>query len=360
MSASNTIGQILKFTLFGESHGPAIGGVIDGFPAGFQLDMDFVRKMIRDRSPSNSIFETARIEEDEVEILSGIHENRTLGSPIAFIFRNKKHKSEDYFSLQNVFRPGHADYTYLKKYALKPQAGGGRASARETVARVFAGALAMDYLRQMGVEIISYVSAIGDFKVNIDPQKVSVKAIEDSVLRCPDKETEVKILELLEKISKEKDSIAGQVSSIIRNLPPALGEPVFNKINAALSAAVMSIPAVKGVEFGEGFGGTHLKGSEYNDAMFSDDEGLSFSTNHSGGIQGGISNGNDLIMKTVFRPASSIGKLQKTIDVNGKNVSLEVKGRHDVCFVPRAVPIVSSMIALSIMDMYLLNQAYQQ
>ena len=360
MSAASTIGQILKFTLFGESHGPVIGGVLDGFPAGFQPDMDFVRKMIRDRSPSNAAFETARKEEDEVEILSGIHENCTLGSPIAFIFRNKEHKSEDYLAMKDVFRPGHADYTYFKKYGLQPQAGGGRASARETIARVFAGALAMDYLRQMGIEIISYVSAIGDVHVNIDPQKVSAKAIEDSVLRCPDKDSESKILDLLNKIVKDKDSIAGQVTSIVRNLPSALGEPVFYKINAALSAAVMSIPAVKGVEFGEGFGGTHLKGSEYNDAMFSSDEGFSFSSNHSGGIQGGISNGNDLIMKTVFRPPSSIGKMQKTIDVNAKNISLEVKGRHDVCFLPRAVPIVSSMIALSIMDMYLLNQAYQQ
>lgn len=359
MAAGNTLGTILKFTSFGESHGPVIGGILDGFPAGFEPDMEFVNDFVQKRSPSGSIWETPRKENDEAEILSGISNGKTIGSPIAFIFRNKNIRSQDYSEINKSFRPGHADYAYFKKYGIEGQPGGGRASGRETVARVFAGALALDFLRRKGIDIVSYVSAIGNIQADFDYKKINNKAIENSVLRCPDSVAEKAMLKLLEDLKKEKDSVGGCVSTVVKNLPPGLGEPLFSKFNAVLSHAIMSIPAVKVVEFGAGKEGLKLKGSEYNDAMFTNEGEISFASNHSGGIQGGISNGNDVFFNTCFRPPSSVGKKQNTINRNFENSELEIQGRHDVCFVPRAVPVVTAMTALSVLDLLLLHNAYQ-
>jgi len=359
MAAGNTFGQILKFTSFGESHGPAIGGVIDGFPAGFEPDMDFVNEMVQKRSPSGSVWETSRKEKDEVEILSGIQEGKTLGSPIAFIFRNSNIRSGDYSVINKHFRPGHADYTYFKKYGIDGQGGGGRASGRETVARVFAGALALDYLRREGIEILSFVSAIGNIEAAFDEINIEESTIDSSVLRCPDKDAEKEMLVLLEVLKQEQDSVGGCVSTLVRHIPKGLGEPLFAKFNAVLSQAMMSIPAAKAVEFGVGKKGLGLKGSEYNDSMQMINGEIGYLSNNSGGIQAGISNGNDLFFTTSFRPPSSVGKKQQTVSRSGKDSVIEINGRHDVCFVPRAVPVVTAMTALSILDLLLLHNAYQ-
>ena len=359
MAAGNTFGTILKFTSFGESHGPAIGGILDGFPSGFEPDMEFVNDFVQKRSPSGSIWETQRKEKDEAEILSGISNGKTIGSPIAFIFRNKNIKPQDYSEINKSFRPGHADYAYFKKYGIDGQSGGGRASGRETVARVFAGALALDYLRKMNIEIFSFVSAIGSVNAEFDPEILDKNTIESSVLRCPDSVAEKAMIDLLENLKKENDSVGGCVSTFIKNVPAGLGEPLFSKFNAALSQAMMSIPAVKAIEFGAGKDGLKLKGSEYNDAMSMNSGKISFDSNHSGGIQGGISNGNDVFFNTCFRPPSSVGKMQNTVNRSFENSELEIKGRHDVCFVPRAVPVVSAMTALCVLDLLLLNNAYQ-
>ncbi|MBN2730770.1 MAG: chorismate synthase [Bacteroidales bacterium] len=359
MAAANTLGHILHFTSFGESHGPAIGGVIDGFPAGFKPDMKFINSVLQMRSPQGSLWETERKEKDEVEILSGMADGKTLGSPIAFIFRNSNTRSGDYDEINKHFRPGHADYTYFKKYGIDGQSGGGRASGRETVARVFAGALAMDFLRTKNIEILSFVSAIGSIQASFDVKNLAKNTIESSVLRCPDSVSEQKMLVLLENLKKESDSIGGGITSIVRNLPAGLGEPLFAKINAVLSQAVMSIPAVKAVEFGAGMKSAEMKGSEFNDSMSQKNGEIHFESNNSGGIQGGISNGNDLVFTTWFRPPSSHGQKQKTISRENENSELEIKGRHDVCFVPRAVPVVFAMTALSVLDLLLLNSAYQ-
>lgn len=359
MAAGNTFGQLLKFTSFGESHGSAIGGVVDGFPAGFKPDMEYINDLVQKRSPSGFAWETPRKEKDEVEILSGMANGKTLGSPIAFIFRNSNIRSGDYDEINKHFRPGHADYAYFKKYGIEGQRGGGRSSGRETVARVFAGALAMDYLRTKGIEILSFVSTIGSIQANFDLKNLTKNTIESSVLRCPDSVSEQKILVLLENLKKESDSIGGGITSVVRNLPAGLGEPLFAKINAALSQAVMSIPAVKAVEFGVGIRSAEMKGSEFNDLMSLKNGEIQFETNNSGGIQGGISNGNDLVFTTWFRPPSSHGQKQKTISRENENSEFEIKGRHDVCFVPRAVPVVSAMTALSVLDLLLIHYAYQ-
>jgi len=359
MAAGNSFGHILKFTSFGESHGPAIGGVLDGFPAGFEPDMDFVNEMIQKRSPSGSVWETSRKEKDEVEILSGIHEGKTLGSPIAFLFRNSNIRSADYSEINKHFRPGHADYSYFRKYGIEGQNGGGRASGRETVARVFAGAMALDFLRRKGIEILSFVSAIGSIEAVCDEKNIHAHKIDSSVLRCPDSDAERKMLVLLESLNREQDSIGGCVGTVVRNIPAGLGEPLFAKFNAVLSQALMSIPAAKAVEFGIGKNGLGLKGSEYNDGMQIKDGEIEFLSNNSGGIQAGITNGNDLFFTTCFRPPSSVGKIQKTVSRKNEDVELKIEGRHDVCFVPRAVPVVTAMTALCVLDLLLMNNAYR-
>jgi len=360
MAAGNTFGTLLKITLFGESHGAAVGGVLDGFPAGQRVHHALISEMLKQRAPGGFSHETSRAETDIVEFLSGIENDKTLGSPVAFIIRNMDAHSEDYNDTKNVFRPGHADYTYHRKYGLLPQAGGGRASGRETAARVVAGAFALDFLRSKGIDISSYVSAIGSVKMNGAGKWYDEKAVQSSAVRCPDQAASNQIEILLKEISKKKDSVGGCITTTVSGLPAGLGEPVFGKINAVLSQAVMSIPGAKGVDFGEGFAGIALHGSEYNDVPENKDGKISFLSNHSGGIQAGISNGNLLVMNTAFRPASSIGTPQHSVDFNGNETELTVSGRHDACFVPRAAVVVTAMAAMAIADLWLQFKSYDR
>lgn len=359
MAAGNTYGTLVKLTLFGESHGDSVGGVIDGFPAGFAVNDDLLKTMLKQRLPV-SLFETKRREEDAVEFLSGIENNTTLGSPIAFRIRNTNARPGDYESLKNIFRPGHADFVYHEKYGIEPQSGGGRASGRETAARVVAGALALGFLRDKGIDIISYVSAIGQEKINDTGDWKEESVVFNSPVRCPDHEAESRMQQYLKQIADAKDSIGGCITTLVRGLPAGLGEPVFGKLNAVLAQAILSIPGAKGIDFGEGFAGLHLKGSEYNDVPHMKNGHVTFGTNHSGGIQAGISNGNIVRMRTAFRPASSVGIAQMSINTAGQNVELTISGRHDACFAPRAAVVVTSMIAMALMDAWLQFKSYDR
>jgi chorismate synthase len=359
MAAGNTFGTLVKLTLFGESHGDSVGGVLDGFPAGYTVNESLLKTMLQQRFPSAS-FETARREEDAVEFLSGLKNKTTLGSPIAFRIRNTNARPGDYESLKNIFRPGHADFVYHEKYGLEPQSGGGRASGRETAARVVAGALALGFLREKGIDIISYISAIGSEKMIDAGDWKEESAVFNSPVRCPDHEAESRMQQYLKQISDAKDSIGGCVTTLVRGLPAGLGEPVFGKLNAVLAQAIMSIPGAKGVDFGEGFAGLHLKGSEYNDVPVMNNGKVQFESNHSGGVQAGISNGNILLMKTAFRPASSVGTAQRSIDTEGHRVDLKISGRHDACFAPRASIVVTAMTAIVLMDAWLQFKSYDR
>lgn len=352
MSAGNTFGKLLKITLFGESHGAAVGAVIDGFPSGIEINFSLIEKMLKLRSPSNTIYETSRKEADKVEFLSGVSNNITLGTPIAFIVRNTNVNPSDYAEIKNIFRPGHADFVYHKKYKTNLQSGGGRASGRETVARVVAGALALDFLKSKEIDIISYVSSIGNIKMEGVGRWFSEEDVCENTLHCPDGEARAKMDLLLKDVVSKKDSIGGIVTTVVSGLPIGLGEPVFGKISSLLSNAIFSIPGVKGVEFGDGFESASMLGSEYNDIMNIENDNIYFETNHCGGIQAGITNGNNLIVNTAFRPASSIGIEQKSVDISGNKVNFLIKGRHDVCYVPRAAVIVTSMAALTIADLW--------
>lgn len=355
--AGNSFGQIFKLTTFGESHGLAVGGIIDGCPAGIEIDFDFVNKKIAKRKANDSIASTSRKEPDEVEFLSGIFENKTTGTPIAFLVKNKNSKTEDYEHLKDAFRPSHADFTYNEKYGIRDYRGGGRASARETVSRVVAGAIAEIILKELGVTIMAYVSSIGNISIPENYSEISQKNIDSSELKCPDKESSKKMLEVLEKTKSEGDTLGGIISCIIKNCPIGLGEPVFDKLHADLAKAMMSINAVKGFEYGAGFKAVKMKGSEMNDELFNDKNKIGFKSNNSGGILGGISNGEDIFFNVAFKPVSTLMKSQNSIDIHGKNIILEGKGRHDVCPVPRAVPIVEAMAALTILDHFLRNKS---
>lgn len=352
MAAGNSFGTLLRLTLFGESHGPAIGGILDGFPALREINFTLIEKMLQQRAPVQK-HETKRKEKDAVEFLSGTDGKISLGSPLAFMIRNTDVRSADYKGLKNVFRPGHADFVYNRKYGIDPQSGGGRASGRETAARVVAGALALDFLRSQGVDIISYVSAIGSQSMMRAGSWFSEKAIFNNNLHCPDRNASLRMQDEIDKVLAIKNSIGGKITTVVKGLPAGVGEPVFGKINAVLSQAVMSIPGAKGVDFGEGFDGLSLKGSEYNDVPTSENKKISFASNHSGGIQAGISNGNDIVMNTVFRPSSSIGIQQNSVDLEGNETSILVSGRHDACYVPRAAIVVTAMAAVAIMDLWL-------
>ena len=349
MSAGNTFGSLLKTTLFGESHGAAVGAVIDGFPSGIEINFSLIEKMLKLRSSSNAIYETSRKEADKVEFLSGVSNNITLGTPIAFIVRNTDVNPNDYAEIKNIFRPGHADFVYHKKYKTDIQSGGGRASGRETAARVVAGALALDFLRSQKIDIISYVSSIGDIKMKDAGKWFSEEDVQENPLRCPDADARVKMDLLLKDVSSKKDSVGGIVTTVVSGLPIGLGEPVFGKISSLLSCAIFSIPGVKGVEFGDGFKSASMLGSEFNDVMNVENDNVYFETNHCGGIQAGITNGNNLIVNTAFRPASSIGIEQRSVDVSGEKVSFSIKGRHDACYVPSSY--YSHLVALAIVDL---------
>lgn len=355
--AGNTIGRMLRLTSFGESHGSMIGGVIDGFPSGFPVDINLIQEALNRRAPGNQTFSTPRKEPDIVEFVSGLFEGKSTGAPIAFLIKNTSQKSADYNHLRDVYRPSHADFTYEKKYGNYDHRGGGRSSARETAVRVTAGALCGQLLHHFGVSITGYVSQIGSLTIPVSYKELDLGKIESSPLRCPDPITEQLMNAYLEEIKEAGDSAGGVVTCVIKGVPPGLGEPVFDKVQALLGAAMLSINAVKGFDYGEGFSATAMKGSKHNDTFSAEDGNIHPETNHAGGVLGGISTGQDIYFRVAFKPVSSIGKPQQTVDKQGKPIELNIGGRHDVCIVPRAVPIVEAMAALVITDLMLMAGA---
>lgn len=349
--AGNTFGNLFKLTTFGESHGKAIGGIIDGCPAGITIDFEEVNAEMQRRKPGQSNITTQRKEEDEVTFLSGIFEGKTTGTPIGFIIENTNQKSKDYSHIKNTYRPSHADFTYDKKYGHRDYRGGGRTSARETACRVTAGAIAKQLIKD--IKITAFVSSVGDIYIDKPYQDLDFSKIESNVVRCPDEATANKMITRIEEIKKEGDTIGGNVMCVIQNVPIGLGEPVFDKLHAQLGKAMLSINAVKGFEYGAGFCSSSMKGSEHND-LFNPDG--STKTNLSGGIQGGISNGMDIYFRVAFKPVATIMQKQQTIDSNGNIIEMQGKGRHDPCVVPRAVPIVEAMAALVMADFSLLSK----
>ena len=353
--AGNSFGKLFKLTTFGESHGVAIGGIIDGCPSGIQLDFEAIQSEMDRRRPGQSDIVTQRKESDVVEFLSGIFEGQTTGTPIGFIIKNTDQKSNDYSHIKDVYRPSHADYTYDKKYGVRDYRGGGRSSARETASRVVAGAIAKQMLKD--VKIHAYTSSVGDLFLDKPYQDLDFSLIESNTVRCPDEVIANQMIEKIREIRKQGDTIGGTVTCVIQNIPVGLGEPVFDKLHAELGKAMLSINAVKGFEYGSGFCGAKMKGSEHNDQFNSDG---STKTNLSGGIQGGISNGMDIYFRVAFKPVATIIQKQNTIDNQGNIVEMQGKGRHDPCVVPRAVPIVEAMAAIVLADFYLLNKTYQK
>lgn len=349
--AGNTFGTVFKLTTFGESHGDAIGGVIDGCPSGIDIDLEAIQHEMNRRKPGQSNIVTQRKEPDEVTFLSGIFEGTTTGTPIGFIIKNANQKSKDYSHIKDVFRPSHADYTYSEKYGQRDYRGGGRSSARETACRVVAGAIAKQFLQT--IEINAYTSSVGNVFLKKPYQDLDLSNTESNSVRCPDNEIADQMITKIKAIRKAGDTIGGTVSCVIKNVPVGLGEPVFDRLHAQLGKAMLSINAVKGFEYGSGFEGVKMKGSEHNDAFNSDG---STQTNLSGGIQGGISNGMDIYFKVAFKPVATIMQSQETIDKDGNSTLMHGKGRHDPCVVPRAVPIVEAMAALVLADFTLLNR----
>ncbi|MFT4770881.1 MAG: chorismate synthase [Cryomorphaceae bacterium] len=353
--AGNSLGTLFKLTTFGESHGEAIGGIIDGCPAGLQLDMDAIQKELDRRKPGQSDLTTQRKESDTVSWLSGIFEGTTTGTPIAFIIPNADQRSKDYGNLKDVFRPSHADYVYEAKYGIRDYRGGGRSSARETACRVAAGAIAKQLLLAEGIEIKSYVSAIGQVELDKPHTELDLNAPENEV-RCPEPSSAKAMRKAIENARDEGDTLGGIVTGLVLEVPAGLGDPVFDKLHADLGKAMLSINAVKGFEIGSGFAAAKMRGSDHNDGFEIVDGKPSTRTNHSGGVQGGISNGMDIVFRVAFKPVASIGKKQQTITREGKETELEIKGRHDPCVVPRAVPIVEAMTALVLVDHLLRNR----
>lgn len=351
--AGNSFGTLFRLTTFGESHGPAIGGVVDGCPPGVLLDIEAIRVEMDRRRPGQSAIVTQRKEADEVEFLSGLFDGRTTGAPIGFIIRNEDAKSADYDHLAEVYRPSHADYVYDQKYGLRDHRGGGRSSARETACRVVAGAIAKQVIGSMS--IAAYVSSVGDIFLEKPYQDLDLTTVEQNPVRCPDPETAERMEALIREVRKDGDTIGGTITCIIRNVPVGLGEPVFDKLHAELGKAMLSINAVKGFEYGSGFCGARMRGSEHNDVIV---PGGKTRSNLSGGIQGGISNGMDIYFRVAFKPVATLLRDQITIDSHNQPAVVKGKGRHDPCVVPRAVPIVEAMAALVMADFLLLNNAY--
>ena len=349
---SNKFGKIFTLTSFGESHGIAIGGVIDGCPPNKEIDLSKVQHDLDRRRPGQSKIVTQRKESDKVEFLSGIFDGKTTGTPIGFIIVNKDQKSKDYDHIKDIFRPSHADFVYQKKYGIRDYRGGGRSSARETACRVVAGSIAKQVLNEISFN--AFVSKVGNIEINSDFSKINFDNTEKNPVRCPDLKKAKEMESLIKTIRKDGDTIGGIVSCVIKNVPVGMGEPVFDKLHAELGKAMLSINAVKGFEYGSGFSGVKMRGSEHNDEYKSDE---STKTNFSGGIQGGISNGMDIYFNVAFKPVATIMKDQKTIDASGEETNISGKGRHDPCVVPRAVPIVESMAALVILDMILINNS---
>ena len=357
---SSSFGKIFRVTTFGESHGGAVGVILDGCPPKLKIDVQFIQNELNRRRPGQSNITTPRNEDDRLEILSGLKEGITLGTPIAMLVRNKDQRPGDYTNLEQVFRPSHADGTYHLKYGIQASSGGGRASARETIGRVAAGAIAKQLLKTLfNTEIISWVKRIHDIDSKVNKDDITLNQIDSNIVRCPDEKVAVKMIERIKELQKEGDSCGGVIECLVRNVPSGLGMPVFDKLEADLAKALMSLPATKGFEIGSGFSGTYLRGSEHNDSFIesNDIKKLKTITNNSGGIQGGISNGENIEMKIAFKPTATIGKKQKTINSDGKEVLMKAKGRHDPCVLPRAVPMVDSMVALVLADHLLLHHA---
>ncbi|MDO4995354.1 MAG: chorismate synthase [Bacteroidales bacterium] len=352
----NTFGNIFTLTTFGESHGEAIGGVIDGMPAGITVDVEFVQSELDRRRPGQSPLTTARREQDRVEVLSGVFEGVTTGTPIGFIVRNSDHHSQDYEELRNMFRPSHADFTYQQKYGVRDHRGGGRSSARETVARVVGGAFAKLALRQLGIHITAYTSQVGDIALDDDYHLFDFSEIEKNPVRCPEPDKAQQMERLIMEVKQAGDTIGGIVTCVVEGCPVGLGEPVFGKLHSQLGAAMLSINAAKAFEVGDGFAGCRRKGSEQNDIFTNAGGRIRTLTNHSGGIQGGISNGEDIVFRVGFKPVATLLREQPTVDTEGRDVWLAMRGRHDPCVLPRAVPIVEAMTAMTLLDFYLLNK----
>lgn len=355
----NTHGNIFRLTSFGESHGAAVGGIIDGCPPGLDLDMDFIQSELNRRRPGQSHITTPRDEPDQVEFLSGIFEGKSTGAPLAFMIRNRNQNSSDYNNLKDIYRPSHADYTYQQKYGIRDHRGGGRTSARETAARVVAGAVAKLYLNQIGIHITAYTSQVGPIIVQKDYKELDFKQIESTAVRCPDLDKAEEMIALIKEVQKDGDTIGGVVTCVIEGTPVGLGEPVFGKLHAALGSAMLSINAVKGFDYGHGFNVTQ-RGSELNDSFYDDNGTVSTSTNNSGGVQAGISNGQDIYFRVAFKPVSTVLQKQQTVDISGKDTIIDAKGRHDPCVLPRAVPIVEAMAAIVLLDYYLLSKTKNQ
>lgn len=357
--SGNTFGVNFKVTVFGESHGEMIGMVIDGCPAGLDIDLDFIQSELDRRKPGQSKITTQRKEDDHFKIVSGVFEGKTTGTPITGLIENKDQQSRDYSHIQDKYRPSHADYTYDQKYGHRDYRGGGRSSARETAARVMAGAIAKLILKKLNVEIFAYVSKVGTIEMSQKIHEVNPLLIDSNIVRCPEEKIAKKMIAHIEEIKSSGDTIGGVVTCQIKNCPIGLGEPVFDKLHAELGKGMLSINAVKGFEYGSGFSGVELKGSEHNDEFFSQDDFIQTKTNHSGGIQGGISNGMDIYFNVAFKPVATIMKSQDSVDIEGQQVKVVGKGRHDPCVVPRAVPIVEAMAAITLVDFYLRNLSSQ-
>lgn len=353
----NTIGTVLRLTTFGESHGVAIGGVIDGFPSGVVVDEEFIRSEMRRRRPGQSVVTTARNEADEVEFLSGIFEGRTTGTSIGFIIRNTNNRSGDYDNLRDAFRPSHADYTYAVKYGIRDHRGGGRSSARETAVRVCAGALAKLALRQLGISVQAYTSQVGGIVLEKSYKEYDLSLVENNIVRCPDVEKAEAMQQLILDVKREGDTIGGVVTCVAKGVPAGLGAPLYNKLSSSLAHAMLTINAAKGFDYGDGFASVTGRGSQQNDIFYDDNGAINTRTNHSGGIQGGISNGQDIYFRVAFKPVATILREQPTVGVDGKDTVISARGRHDPCVVPRAVPVVESMAALVILDHYLLSRS---
>ncbi|PIB36733.1 chorismate synthase [Reichenbachiella sp. 5M10] len=356
---SNSFGSVFKITTFGESHGRALGVTIDGCPAGIELDMAFIQDELARRKPGQSKITTQRKEPDSFEILSGVFEGKTTGTPMAMVIFNTDQKSKDYSHIAESYRPSHADFTYQEKYGIRDYRGGGRSSARETAARVAAGAVAKLALQQLGIAVQAYVSQAGTIKTDKAYHELDLSLTESNIVRCPDGEVADQMIALIDSVRKAGDTIGGVVSCVIKGTPVGLGEPVFDKLHARLGAAMLGINAVKGFEYGSGFEGAKMRGSEHNDIFDSEGGKVTTRTNLSGGIQGGISNGEDIYFNVAFKPVATIMRDQESIDIHGESVTVSGKGRHDPCVVPRAVPIVEAMAALTILDFYLLQKTTQ-
>lgn len=352
---SNTFGKIFTLTTFGESHGKAIGGIVDGMPPGIAIDMDFLQHELDRRKPGQSHITTSRQEADKVELLSGVFEGKSTGTPIAFVVENTNQHSSDYNNMRGVYRPSHADYTYDCKYGIRDHRGGGRSSARATIARVVGGALAKMVLRKMGVDIYAYTSQVGDITLEHDYTHYRKEDIETNIVRCPDNGKALLMEQLIASVKAEGDTIGGVITGVVKGCPPGVGEPEFGKLHAMLGSAMLGINAVKGFEYGEGFSSATARGSQLNDLFTTENGRIRTLTNHSGGIQGGISNGEDIYFRVAFKPVATLLREQQTIDRDGNATILKARGRHDPCVLPRAVPIVEAMAAMTVLDAILLS-----